>query len=259
MTNIFFCLLYLFIAVSCSVTKDNEKLIWSDEFDYEGLPDATKWSYEVGMLRNNESQFYTKARQKNARVTNGNLIIEAHKENFDSARFTSASLHTQDTKLFTYGRIEVKAKLPMGRGTWPAAWMLGESITTIDWPACGEIDIMENVGFDSLVIHGNVHTEAYNHVRKTNKGNRIIVSDPWEVFHVYAVEWREQKIDFFVDDQLYFTFEKEKNSNDVWPFNKPHFLILNLAIGGGWGGQQGIDESKFPHRYVIDYVRVYRL
>jgi beta-glucanase (GH16 family) len=187
------------------------------------------------------------------------LIIEARKENMDSARYTSASLITKGKKGFLYGRVEVRAKLPMGRGTWPAAWMLGETIDEVGWPACGEIDIMENVGFDSTTIHANIHTDAYNHVKKTNKGNKITVTAPWENFHLYAIEWREDKIDFFVDDQLYFSFKKESSSNDVWPFDKPHFLILNLAIGGEWGGQRSIDDSKFPHRYVIDYVRVYKL
>lgn len=240
-------------------SQNNKKLIWSDEFNYKGLPDPTKWNYEEGMVRNNEAQYYTKANLKNAYVKKGNLVIEARKEKMGDANFTSSALITLGKKSFLYGRIEVRAKLPMGRGTWPAIWMLGESYGETPWPMCGEIDIMENVGFDSLKIHGNIHTESYNHVKKTNKGNNITVDAPWKAFHVYAIEWTAEKIDFFYDDQLYFTYTKEENATEAeWPFDKPHYLILNLAIGGSWGGQKGIDESKFPHRYYIDYVRVYQ-
>jgi beta-glucanase (GH16 family) len=245
----------LFINLSCGEDKPE----WADEFDYEGLPDSTRWGYETGMLRNKESQYYTYRDINNARVKEGTLVIEARRQRHDTARYTSASLTTKNKKHFLYGRIEVRAIVPLGRGTWPAAWMLGENIDTKGWPACGEIDIMEHVGFDPLNIHGNIHTEAYNHVKGTNKGSSVETREPWKEFHIYAVEWRKDKMDFFVDDQLYFTFVKERDAQDVWPFDKPHFLILNLAIGGGWGGQHGIDDSKFPHRYVIDYVRVYRL
>jgi beta-glucanase (GH16 family) len=231
--------------------------MWSDEFEGNGLVDSNKWTYEEGMLRNNEAQYYTKANTNNARQKDGMLIIEARKENSGKANYTSASLTTQNKKHFRYGKVEVRAKLPMGRGTWPAIWMLGENIAKVGWPACGEIDIMENVGFDSLKIHGNVHTEAYNHVKKTNKGNNIQVSRPWEEFHIYSIDWSAEKIDFFIDNKLYFTFKKESNAADVWPYNTPHYLILNLAIGGEWGGQKGIDDTKFPHQYFIDYVRVY--
>jgi beta-glucanase (GH16 family) len=255
----FLVLVLLFACDSDSKTdpQKERKLIWSDEFEKTGLPDPSKWDYEAGLVRNNEAQYYTRANTKNARVENGMLVIEAHKESFENAQYTSASLITKGKKSFKYHRIEVRAKLPMARGTWPAIWLLGENINQKGWPACGEIDIMENVGFDSLRIHANIHTEAYNHVKKTNKGNSIIVSKPWEDFHVYTVDWQKDKLDFFVDDQLYFTFKKERQSDDVWPFDNPHYLILNLAIGGAWGGQKGIDDKGFPHQYFIDYVRVY--
>jgi beta-glucanase (GH16 family) len=137
--------------------------------------------------------------------------------------------------------------------------MLGTSIKTgTGWPACGEIDIMENVGFDPNVIHANVHTKAYNHVLGTNKGNKITVAKPYNDFHIYSIEWFEDHIDFYVDDSLYFSFKNEQKGNDTWPFDKPHYLIINLAIGGGWGGQQGIDETIFPQKYYIDYVKVYK-
>jgi len=138
--------------------------------------------------------------------------------------------------------------------------MLGTSIREgTRWPACGEIDIMENVGFDPDVVHANVHTKAYNHVLGTQKGNRITLSKPYDKFYVYAMEWFEDRIDFYVDDQLYFSFKNEFKGPETWPFDQPHYLILNLAIGGGWGGQKGIDQEIFPQKYLIDYVRVFRI
>ena len=237
-------------------TQGSSTLVWQDEFDGQGLPDPTRWDYEVGLIRNNERQYYTRDRAANARVENGSLVIEAVRERFQSADYTSASLTSRAN--WTYGRIEVRAKLPKGRGTWPAIWMLGTNIRDVGWPACGEIDIMEHVGFDPGRIHANIHTTAYNHVKGTNKGSNLIVARPDEEFHVYAAVWTPDKIDFFVDDQRYFTFAKEQGGNAVWPFDKPQYLILNLAIGGTWGGQQGIDDSAFPTRFVIDYVRIYR-
>ncbi|MBN1985610.1 MAG: glycoside hydrolase family 16 protein [Prolixibacteraceae bacterium] len=235
------------------------ELVWEDNFETDGLPNENIWSYEVGYIRNNEAQYYTEKRAENARVENGNLVIEARKDNWNGNGITSASINTFNKKNVLYGRVEVRAKLPTGRGTWPAIWMLGTNIKTgTGWPACGEIDIMENVGFDPDVIHANVHTKAYNHVLGTNKGNKITVSKPYNDFHIYTIEWFENHIDFYVDDSLYFSFKNEQTGNDTWPFDKPHYLIINLAIGGGWGGQQGIDETIFPQKYYIDYVKVYK-
>ena len=237
-------------------TPASETLVWQDEFDGQGFPDDGRWDYEVGLIRNKERQYYTRDRAANARVQNGTLIIEAHHESYRGADYTSASLTSRAN--WTYGRIEVRARLPKGRGTWPAIWMLGTNIREVGWPACGEIDIMEHVGFDPGRIHANVHTRAYNHVQGTNKGNNLLVSRPDEEFHVYSAAWTPGQIEFFVDGARYFTFAKEPGGDAVWPFDKPQYLILNLAIGGSWGGQQGIDESAFPTQFVIDYVRVYR-
>ncbi|NLH16456.1 MAG: DUF3472 domain-containing protein [Phycisphaerae bacterium] len=233
------------------------KLVWNDEFDRNGRPDPAKWGYEKGFVRNNEKQYYTQDRPENARVENGNLVIESRKEQFDKGEYTSASLITRGKAEWVYGRIEVRAKLPTGRGTWPAIWMLGVN-RSIGWPACGEIDIMENVGFDPDVIHANIHTKAYNHVKKTNKGNRITAKAPYNDFHIYAIDWYPDHMDFFYDDQKYFSFANEGTGNDVWPYDKPHYLILNTAIGGSWGGQKGIDDAIFPQKFLIDYVRVYQ-
>jgi beta-glucanase (GH16 family) len=231
-------------------------LAFSDEFDADGAPDPSKWGYELGSIRNKEAQYYT-SRPENVRVEKGMLVIEARKEEHRGHAYTSASLNTQGKFEFTYGRVEVRAKLPAGTGTWPAVWMLGVNRTQVGWPTCGEIDIMEHVGFDPGRIHGTVHTAAYNHTIGTQKGASVVVSDPSSDFHVYAMEWHPDRIEVSVDGQVYFTFRNEKAGEKAWPFDKPHYLLLNLAIGGTWGGQKGIDDSRFPHTYEIDYVRIY--
>jgi len=268
----------LSLALATMSTGAGEwKLVWSDEFDKPGLPDPARWSYEEGFLRNNEAQYYTRARPENAHVENGMLVIEARKERFANARYqagapesgrgrrgrefaeyTSASLTTRGKASWTYGRIEVRAKLPPGRGTWPAIWMLGTNTAQVGWPACGEIDIMEFVGFDPGIIHANIHTGKYNHVKKTGKGSQVTIPDASTAFHVYALEWDAHHLDFFVDDKKYFTYTNEGSGMDAWPYDKDQYLILNLAIGGAWGGAKGIDETCFPQRYYIDYVRVYQ-
>jgi len=238
------------------------KLVWSDEFDKAGLPDPAKWKYDVGGSGwgNNELQFYTDKRAENARVEDGKLIIEAKKQDFQNRKYTSARLLTAGKQSWKYGRIEAFAKLPKGRGTWPAIWMLGDNIGTAGWPRCGELDIMEHVGYDQGVVHGTVHTEAYNHVKGTQKGGKITVADVENKFHLYVIEWNDQQISFFVDDNRYYTVERSVlgGTEDKWPFDQPFFLILNLAVGGNWGGQKGVDESIWPQRMEVDYVRVYQ-
>ncbi len=231
-------------------------LVWADEFEREGAPDPAVWKPELGYVRNKEAQYYTR-RSENARLEKGVLVIEARRDEWEGKPITSASLTTKGTRSFLYGRIEVRAKIPTGSGTWPAIWMLGEDKSGGGWPACGEIDVMENVGFEPRKIHANVHCAAYNHVKRTGKGRGIEVEAPWADFHVYAVEWSEDRLEFFYDDTLYFVYRKESDDPAVWPFAKPHYLLFNLAIGGSWGGQKGVDETLFPHRFEIDYVRYY--
>lgn len=243
-------------AAASPIAASGGTLVWSDEFDGHGMPDAARWDHEVGLIRNQERQYYTSRRPENARVEDGMLVIEARKEPHEGAEYTSASLTSRAS--WTYGRFEVRARLPKGRGTWPAIWMLGTNIRAVGWPACGEIDIMEHVGFDRGRIHANIHTGAYNHVHGTNKGHHVIVPDADENFHVYEALWTPQQIAIAVDGKRYFTFEKESGGAAVWPFDRPHYLILNLAIGGAWGGRNGIDDSAFPARFHIDYVRVYK-
>lgn len=239
-------------------TEPDWQLVWWDEFDQPGAPDANRWTPEVGYIRNNEAQYYTANRSENARVEDGHLVLEARRDQWDGHEYTSASLHTAQTASWTYGRIEVRAKIPTGRGMWPAIWMLGTNIGQVGWPDCGEIDIMENVGYDPRIIHANVHTGAFNHADGTANGGTLEADDPWNDFHTYAIEWYPDRIDFFFDDHRYHRFEKEGTTNDVWPFDAPQYLILNVAVGGGWGGTQGIDDSIFPQQMRVDYVRVYQ-
>ncbi len=247
----------LFIAVASTVAS-GWKLVWADEFDKPGLPDPAKWNYETGFVRNHEAQYYTDARLENARVEDGCLVIEARKEPFKGAAYTSASLTTRERVSWKYGRIEIRAKLPSGRGVWPAIWMLGTNITDVGWPACGEIDIMEMVGFKPDMIYGHIHTSESVTTKHVKDGTGIKVPGASDGFHVYAIEWDTDKMDFFVDDKKYYTYHNPYTGGDAWPFDKDQYLILNLAIGGAWGGQKGIDDAIFPQKFYIDYVRVYQ-
>lgn len=234
------------------------RLVWADEFDAPGLPDTSRWTYEEGLIRNREAQYYTRGRPENARVENGTLIIEARKESHRDAQYTSASLTTEGRASWRYGRIEVRARVPQGRGIWPAIWTLGANRRQVGWPMTGEIDIMEFVGFDPDTIHANVHTAAFNHRDKTGRGAKTSVPRPFDDFHVYAMEWTKERIDVSVDGRTYFTFRNSGNGVREWPFDAEQYLILNVAVGGAWGGQRGIDDGIFPQRFLIDYVRVYQ-
>jgi len=256
-----------FVCYSQNVGARNEwRLVWSDEFNYEGLPDASKWSYDVGGhgWGNKELQYYTDKRKENARVENGNLVIEARRDSWEGHKYTSARVVSKGKGDWTYGRFEVKAKLPSGRGTWPAIWMLPTGWEYGRWPNSGEIDIMEHVGFDPDVIHVSVHTKSYHHSINTQKSSKIEVKHARNDFNVYAVEWTPEEIRGFVNEQHFFTFKNERLTKPAadfkqWPFDKPFHLLLNIAVGGMWGGQKGVDESIWPQRMEVDYVRVYQL
>jgi beta-glucanase (GH16 family) len=236
------------------------KLIWSDEFNYTGLPDSTKWGYDVGGngWGNNELQYYTQADTNNVMVKNGVLSIIALKEKRENKDYTSARMVTRGKAEFQYGRIEFRAKLPKGRGTWPAGWTLGSNIKQVGWPQCGEIDIMEHVGYDPDTIVGSLHTTAYNHIKGTQKTNRLFIKNPYTEFHIYAIEYSPEKMDFFLDDTIYLTVKNEHKTSDEWPFDKPQYILLDLAVGGNWGGSKGVDESIFPIKMEVDYVRVFQ-
>ena len=253
-------LLFLFLSILSLTAADPSgwKLVWSDEFDKPGLPDPEKWSYEKGMLRNHEKQFYTKDRE-NARVEDGHLIIETRKVKREKGDYTSASLNTRGHGDWTYGRFEVKAKLPSARGTWPAIWMLPGDSGKVGWPKCGEIDIMEHVGYDPAVIHGTLHTEAYNHVKHTQRSSKVTEPAFATDFHTYSMEWSAEKILMEIDGKIFATFGKKPGDGVAqWPFDKSFHLILNLAVGGDWGGVKGIDDAAFPQRMEVDFVRVYQ-
>lgn len=238
--------------------KDGKSLVWSDEFNYTGLADSTKWNYDIGGdgFGNNEAQFYTKKRLENASVENGNLVIEARRENWENKNYTSARLVTKGKQDWKYGRIEVRAKLPKGKGTWPAIWMLSTDMK--EWPEDGELDIMEHVGYNQGFIHASVHTKKYNHIIGTQKTDTLVVKNASEKFHIYTADWSPEKIDVYVDHQKYFTYVNTEKTYEAWPFNQKLYLILNLAIGGNWGGKKGIDNSIFPQKFYIDYVRIYQ-
>jgi beta-glucanase (GH16 family) len=210
------------------------------------------------MVRNQEAQYFTRARLENVRQEDGHLVIEARREDFNGASYTSGSIHTKGKQQFLYGRIEIRANIPSGTGTWPALWMLGVNIDSVSWPMCGEIDILENVGFTPDRVYCTVHTNAYNHLLGTYQQGTYDSPGYHNDYHVHAIEWYEDRIDFYFDDILVFSFANDYQNNvETWPYSAPEYLILNLAIGGSWGGQQGIDDSLFPHQLLIDYVRYY--
>jgi beta-glucanase (GH16 family) len=171
--------------------------------------------------------------------------------------YKSARLVTKGKQHFQYGRIEVRARLASGRGIWPAIWMLGTNIKEAGWPLCGEIDIMEHVGYMPDSIFASVHTESYNHVKGTQKTKGIYLADPYTDFHTYSIEWDAEQISFFLNQQLYLQFRNEHNTVKEWPFSQPFFLLLNVAVGGNWGAVKGIDPDIFPATMEVDYVRVY--
>jgi beta-glucanase (GH16 family) len=233
------------------------QLVWNDEFNYTGLPDSTKWDYEVGAVRNSELQYYTRARIDNASVSGGSLDIVGRRESYQGMGYTAASIITKGISSWTCGRIEVRAKVPGGRGTWPAIWMLGDNIDQVGWPRCGEIDIMEYVGFDANRIYGTVHYATDAAGTHGSSGASVVVNAPYDAYHVYAIEWFADRIDIYVDAVKYHTYTNDNSGGPRWPFDKPFYLLINLAIGGSWGGQQGIDTTIFPIHYPIDYARVY--
>ena len=232
--------------------------IWQDDFTGTTI-DASKWTFETGGngWGNNELEYYTSG--TNSTVTGGNLTITAKKESFSGREYTSSRMLTKGKGDWLYGRFVVRAKLPKGRGTWPAIWMLSSDDSYGNWPASGEIDIMEHVGYDPNNIHFSVHTSAYNHLRGTQKTAAKITAGSTDDFHTYRLDWTPFSVRGYIDDVQYFEFVNENNSFTTWPFNKKFFMILNVAVGGDWGGAQGIDANAFPASMVIDYVKVYKL
>lgn len=252
-----FCIL-LTTNISCQSQEVSNPLIWADEFNQDGLPNSKFWVYEVGYIRNNEKQYYTEKRLENVRVENGYLIIESKKEDYKNFLYTSGSINTLG-KVSLSGdfRIEVRAKLPKGKGIWPAIWMMGTNRSKVRWPKCSELDIMEFVGKDPKTVYGTMHwADSEKDYKHKSKGGKIKVSNLHTQFHVFGLERKGSHIKVFVDNQFYFEFDVPSTAYKG-SFTSPLYLLLNTAIGGSWGGK--IDDSIFPQKFVIDYVRVYQL
>lgn len=245
-----------------SAKQHDWKLVWSDEFKEPGLPDSTKWNYDTRGNEygwgNNEKQWYTVADPDNAFIRDGILTITAIKEPTSGKDYSSARLTTKNKGDWKYCKVEVRAKLPSGNGTWPAIWMLPTENKYGNWPKSGEIDIMEHVGFNPDTVFSTVHTGKFNHMIGTQVGKKTGLPTATTKFHVYTTEWDENEIRSYVGGHHYFTFRNNGEGFEAWPFDQPFHLILNLAIGGGLGGQKGIDNSLFPHTMEVDYVRVYQ-
>ncbi|MDD3712690.1 MAG: family 16 glycosylhydrolase [Candidatus Izemoplasmatales bacterium] len=245
---------------------DDWQPVWCDEFDVDGLVDSTKWTYDVGGggWGNQELQYYTEADLDNARVSDGNLYITALKETVGSNSYTSARLVSKYRGDWQYGRIQIRAKMPSGRGLWTALWMLPTDWRYGGWPDSGEIDIMEYVGYDDDRIFGTIHTGAYNHSLGTQIGFNKVITGAETEFHLYEMIWEPGKIDLYIDGFKFAYFGYNPNSNidiansDAWPFDQRFHLIMNIAVGGTWGGSQGVDDTIFPQSMVVDYVRVYQ-
>lgn len=269
----------LFLFSSCnkkqipgSISKPGWTLVWQDEFNYTGLPDAKNWGYEVGHIRNNEQQYYTNARKENVWVENGVLTITGRKETFpnefykaasadwryknQTAQYTAASINTLGKAGWQYGRIEIKAKLPQGGGIWPALWMMGANRPQVGWPASGEIDIMEFIGAkDPNTIYGTIHykNDAKGHL---SSGGKTTSGKLLKDFHIYAIEWDSTKIDLYFDDLKFHSFLINTAGNYQETFRKPFYLLINMAMGGNWPGP--VNDAILPQQYLVDYVRVYR-
>ncbi|MBF6640165.1 glycoside hydrolase family 16 protein [Flavobacterium sp. J49] len=239
----------------CLAQKEKRKLVWEENFSGKQL-DESAWNFELGNgcpnncgWGNNEKQLYT---NKNHELKEGHLVIRIEKE---ADHYTSTRITTAGKKEFQYGRMEARAKIPSGKGIWPAYWMLGSNIGKVGWPKCGEIDILEYVGREPDMVYTSLHTQD-SHGNTINSKKTAFPSIE-EGFHIYAIEWTKDKIEFFVDDQSVYTFAPELKNENTWPFDQPFFFIVNVAVGGNFGGHE-VDDRIFPQEYLIDYIRVYQ-
>ena len=237
-------------------------LVWADDFGLDGKPDPAKWTFETGGhgWGNGESQFYVDS-QKNAFVQGGSLFLKAFHESHGENQYTSAKITTYGKAAWQYGKFEIRAKLPRGKGSWPAIWMMPvDSKQGVRWPLCGEIDIMEHVGWDENKVHVSLHTDLYNHQNHTQRTASEALEDVFHKFHVYGMEWTDEKITFTFDGREIKTWTRGDNGTDStalgWPFDKPYYIILNIAVGGFWGGE--IDNNTLPYTMEVDYVHVYQ-
>ena len=245
----------LLVTINCFAQQNDKKLVWQEEFNNRTL-DEKVWNFELGNgcpnicgWGNNEKQIYTNT---NHLIKDGNLMITVKKE---GDAYTSTRITTANKKEFQYGRMEVRAKIPTGKGIWPAFWMLGSNISKVGWPKCGEIDILEYVGREPNTIFTTLHTQD-SHGNSVNT-KKTEIKDIEEGFHIYAIDWTKDKIEFLVDNQSVYVFSPEVKNENTWPYNQPFYFIINVAVGGNFGGHD-IDNNIFPQQFVIDYIRVYQ-
>jgi beta-glucanase (GH16 family) len=243
------------LTFSCFAQSKGQKIVWQEEFNGAELNESD-WNFELGDgcpdicgWGNNEKQLYTKT---NHSIQEGNLVIRVNKQD---DHYTSTRITTAKKREFQYGRMEVRAKIPTGKGIWPAFWMLGSNIKQIGWPKCGEIDILEYVGREPNKIFTSLHTQDSHGNTINTKKTQIDTIE--EGFHVYAIDWTKEKIEFFVDNTSVYTFSPELKDENTWPFKQPFYFIVNVAVGGNFGGHD-VDNSIFPQEFLIDYIRVYQ-
>lgn len=251
---------------SSDSTKGDYELVWSDEFDYEGAPDSTKWIFDIGDAcdlpqgcgwGNQELQHYTDD-ASNVHVKNGNLVITLRNEQIGNSNHSSARIKTLGKGDWTYGKMVTRAKLPKGLGVWPAIWMMPTESKYGGWPKSGEIDIMENVGYAPDTIVSTAHTGSFNHMIGTHKNGSVYIPDNGDVFHDYILEWDADQYACYVDDQHVFTYKNDGTGSMSWPFDQDFHLIINLAFGGNWAGKNGVNPEVLPASLIVDYVKVYQ-
>ncbi len=258
--NILLLTLILFL-VSFSLLAQNYVQVWGDEFNTPGLPDSTKWKYEIGKVRNSELQYYTSKRVENARIEDSVLVIEVRKEQYEGADYTSASIISKGIGDWKYGKVEISAKVPTGKGTWPALWMMPTYSEYGGWPRSGEIDIMEYIGVEPQNLWYNAHFLGTDGTGHDSNGSGAVkaITNPFDQFIKFTLIWTPDNMEWYANDVKYHEYNKPADEYSVWPFNKEFYLILNLAYGGKWGGYDGVNDSLLPHKFLIDYVRVYQL
>lgn len=243
------------LTISCFAQPKTQKLVWQEDFNNPVLNESD-WNFELGDgcpaicgWGNNEKQLYTKT---NHSIRDGNLVIKVMQQ---GDHYTSTRMTTAQKREFQYGHMEVRAKIPTGKGIWPAFWMLGSNIKQVGWPKCGEIDILEYIGREPNKIFTSLHTQdSHGNTINTKKTQIDAIEDG---FHTYAIDWTKEKIEFFVDNTSVYTFSPEKKDENTWPFDQPFFFIVNVAVGGNFGGHD-VDNSIFPQEFLIDYIRVYQ-
>lgn len=250
------------VAAATEKAGEDWTLIFSDDFTGKKL-DPKKWAIvhsngcpSLCGFGNKELQAYNK---KNVQLKDGMLVITAEKRKGMKRTFQSGKVTLKPTGGYTYGKLSVRAKLPKGIGTWPAIWMLPVKDVYGPWPKSGEIDVMEHVGFDQDVIHGTIHTEAFNHKIGTQKGKQVKLYGASEEFHTYSLTWTKTRLIWDIDGTVYYTIDKNPSDGSAeWPFDTPYYLILNVAVGGMWGGKEGVAPDHFPTKMVVDWVKIWQ-